>query len=42
MIKQGENQNVEFKKQLNKEKGEFLESIVAFANTKGGALKSKS
>lgn len=38
LIKQGENQNVEFKKQLNKEKGEFLESIVAFANTKGGAV----
>jgi hypothetical protein len=39
MIKQGENQYVEFKKELNnKEKEEFAETAVAFANGKGGAI----
>ena len=39
MIKQGENQHIEFKKELNnKDKGEFVESVVAFANGKGGAI----
>ncbi len=39
MIKQGENQHIEFKKELNnKYKGEFIESVVAFANGEGGAI----
>ena len=39
MIKQGENQHIEFKKELdNKHKDEFIESAVAFANGKGGAI----
>ena len=36
MISKGENENVEFKKELNAK--EFLESIVAFANTRGGTI----
>ena len=39
MIKQGENQHIEFKQELdNKHKEEFIESVVAFANGKGGAI----
>lgn len=40
MIKQGENQRVEFKRELNKDKGkeEFAETAVAFANGEGGAI----
>lgn len=39
MIKQGENQHVEFKQELkNREKEEFAETAVAFANGKGGAI----
>ncbi len=40
MIKQGENQRVEFKRELNKdkEKEEFTETVVAFANGGGGAI----
>ena len=39
MIKQGENQNIEFKKELNnRDKEEFIESVVAFANGEGGAI----
>ena len=39
MIEQGENQHIEFKKELNnKEKQEFVETAVAFSNGKGGAI----
>ena len=39
MIKQGENQHIEFKKELNnRDKEEFIESVVAFANGEGGAI----
>jgi len=39
MIKQGENQHIEFKKELNKKyKDEFIGSVVAFANGEGGAI----
>ena len=38
IIRQGENQSVEFKRQLNKDKKEFIESVVAFANTNGGII----
>lgn len=39
MIKQGENQHIEFKKELDKKyKDEFIESVVAFANGEGGAI----
>jgi ATP-dependent DNA helicase RecG len=36
MIDKGENVNVEFKKELSSE--EFLETVVAFANTSGGII----
>jgi ATP-dependent DNA helicase RecG len=36
MIDKGENVNVEFKKELSSE--EFLETVVAFANTSGGMI----
>lgn len=36
IIKKGENINVEFKKELSNE--EFLETVVAFANTGGGTI----
>lgn len=38
MIKQGENQRVEFKQELNKETEKFAMTAVAFANGKGGAI----
>lgn len=38
MIKQGENQRVEFKREINKGKEEFAETAVAFANSEGGAI----
>lgn len=39
MLKQGENQYVEFKRELNnKDKEEFAETVVAFANGKGGTI----
>ena len=38
IIRQGENQSVEFKRQLNSDKKEFIESVVAFANTNGGII----
>lgn len=38
MIKQGENQHVEFKKELNKETERFAMAAVAFANGEGGAI----
>jgi len=39
MIKQGENQYVEFKRELNnRDKEEFAETAVAFANGKGGTI----
>jgi hypothetical protein len=36
MINKGENENVEFKKELDAK--EFLESVVSFANTRGGTI----
>lgn len=38
MLAKGESQQIEFKYDLDKEKTEFLESIVAFANTNDGAI----
>lgn len=38
MIGNGENQFVEFKRDLDKERNEFLESVVAFANTNDGTI----
>ena len=38
MIAEGENQQVEFKRDLDKESKEFLESVVGFANTNDGAI----
>lgn len=38
LIKQGENQRVEFKRELNKEKERFAMTAVAFANSEGGAI----
>jgi len=39
MIEQGENQHIEFKKELNNnENEEFAETAVAFSNGKGGAI----
>jgi len=38
MLAQGENQNVEFKQDIDKERNEFLESVVAFANTNNGTI----
>lgn len=38
MIKQGENQRVEFKRELNKETERFAMAAVAFANGEGGAI----
>lgn len=38
MIKQGENQHVEFKQELNKETEKFAMAAVAFANGDGGAI----
>jgi hypothetical protein len=38
MIKQGENQRVEFKQELNRETEKFAMTAVAFANGKGGAI----
>jgi len=40
MIAKGENVNVEFKRELNekKDKKEFVETVVAFANTSGGTV----
>lgn len=38
MIKQGENQRVEFKRELNKEKERFAMTTVAFSNGEGGAI----
>jgi len=37
IVRRGENLNVEFKQDLTNSE-EFLESVVAFANTKGGAI----
>jgi len=40
MIRQGENERVEFKQELriDKAKNEFIETVVAFANTEGGTI----
>jgi len=38
LIKQGENERVEFKKELGRKVDEFVESVVAFANRKGGTI----
>ncbi len=38
ILKRGENDQVEFKQDLSKKPEEFLESVVAFANTKGGSI----
>jgi hypothetical protein len=38
LIKQGENQYVEFKQELNKETEKFAMAAVAFANGEGGAI----
>ncbi|WP_268544037.1 helix-turn-helix domain-containing protein [Candidatus Nitrosotenuis cloacae] len=38
MLTEGENQKIEFKQDIDKEKHEFLESIVAFANTNDGII----
>ena len=38
MIAAGEDQNVEFKRDLDGKTDEFLESVVSFANTRGGSI----
>lgn len=38
MITRGENVNIEFKRELDKDRTRFLESVVAFANTNGGTI----
>lgn len=38
IIKQGENQSVEFKSQWGRNNGEFIESVTSFANTNGGII----
>lgn len=38
ILKRGENDQVEFKQDLSKKPEEFLESVVAFANTRGGSI----
>ncbi len=38
LLLRGENENVEFKREISKNKNEFLETIVAFANAGGGMI----
>lgn len=38
MIKQGEDENIEFKQELNNKGAELAETIVSFANGKGGSI----
>jgi len=38
MIAKGENDMIEFKMDLSKDNNEFLETVVAFANTRGGTI----
>lgn len=38
MMTRGENEHVEFKRDLNKEHDEFLESVLSFANSRGGSI----
>lgn len=38
MIAKGENDMIEFKLDLGKDNNDFLESVVSFANTKGGTI----
>lgn len=38
IIDKGENINVEFKRELDKDRSRFLETVVAFANTSGGTI----
>lgn len=38
LIKQGENERVEFKREIGREINEFVETAVAFSNRKGGTI----
>lgn len=38
ILENGENQRVEFKRELNKQQDEFIESAVSFSNGEGGAI----
>lgn len=38
LASRGESQNLEYKREIGKDKKEFLESVVAFANSNGGTI----